>query len=74
MLQSCVVKDNCLIGMNAVVQEGSIIEENSMIAAGAVVLPETHVPSGQLWAGNPAKYVRDVTEDEVAMFKKVSKL
>lgn len=42
-----------------------------MIAAGAVVLPETHVPKGQLWAGNPAKYVRDVTAEEVGFLEKV---
>jgi carbonic anhydrase/acetyltransferase-like protein (isoleucine patch superfamily) len=71
MLQSCIVEDNCLIGMNAVVQEGSVIESNSMVAAGAVVLPETHIPQGQLWAGNPAKYVRDVTEAEIEQFHKV---
>ena len=71
VLHSCTLKDRVLVGMNAVIQEGSIIEQDSMIAAGAVVLPETHVPAGQLWAGNPAKYVRDVTEDEIKFLEKV---
>lgn len=70
VLHSCTLKDRVLVGMNAVIQEGSIIEQDSMIAAGAVVLPETHVPAGQLWAGNPAKYVRDVTEDEIKFLEK----
>jgi len=69
-LQSCVVKDRCLIGMNATVLEGSVIEKNSMVAAGAVVLPHTMVPSGQLWAGNPAVYIRDLTDDEITSFEK----
>ena len=72
VLHSCTLKDRVLVGMNAVIQEGTIIEEDSMVAAGAVVLPETHIPSGQLWAGNPAKYVRDVTAEEVAFLEKVS--
>lgn len=37
-----------------------------MVAAGAVVPPETVIPSGQLWAGNPAKYLRDVKQEEKA--------
>jgi carbonic anhydrase/acetyltransferase-like protein (isoleucine patch superfamily) len=65
VLHSCTLKDRVLVGMNAVIQEGCIIEQDSMIAAGSVVLPESHIPEGQLWAGNPAKYVRDVTEDEI---------
>jgi carbonic anhydrase/acetyltransferase-like protein (isoleucine patch superfamily) len=72
VLQSCTVKDNVLIGMNSVIQEGSIIESNSMVAAGAVVEPETHIPSGQLWAGFPARYVRDLTDEEIAQFKKTA--
>ncbi len=70
-LHSCIVKDRCLIGMNAVVLEGCVIEENSMVAAGAVVLPHTVVPSGQLWAGNPAVYIRDLNHDEMESLQKV---
>lgn len=70
VLHSCTLKDRVLVGMNAVIQEGSIIEQDSMIAAGAVVLPESHIPQGQLWAGNPAKYVRDVTEEEITFLEK----
>lgn len=70
VLHSCTLKDCVLVGMNAVVQEGTIIERNSMVAAGAVVLPETHIPEGQLWAGNPAKYIRDLTADEIALLEK----
>jgi carbonic anhydrase/acetyltransferase-like protein (isoleucine patch superfamily) len=65
ILHSCTIKDRVLVGMNAIIQEGCIVEQDSMIAAGAVLLPESHVPEGQLWAGNPAKYVRDVTAEEI---------
>lgn len=74
LLTSCTIGDNVLIGQGAIIQEGSIIESNSIVAAGAVVLPETLVPSGQLWAGNPAIFVRDVTDEEIANLEKVSKI
>ncbi len=58
--------------MNATVLEGSVIESGSMIAAGSVVLPHTTVPSGQLWAGNPAVFIRNLTHEESESFEKVS--
>lgn len=71
LLTSCVVHDSVLIGQGAIIQKGSVIETNSIIAAGSVILPGTLVPAKQLWAGNPAKYIRDVTEDEIAHIEKV---
>ena len=65
LLNSCKVSDNVLIGQGSIIGEGSIIETNSIVAAGAVVLPGTSIPFGQLWAGNPAKFVRNTTQDEI---------
>lgn len=59
-----------MIGQGAIVGSGCEIGRNTIIAAGAVVLPDTVVPDNQLWAGNPAKYIRDVTEEEVAFIEK----
>lgn len=70
LLTSCTIADKALIGQGAIIQAGAEIGSNSIIAAGAVVLPNTVVPSNQLWAGNPAKYIRDVTEEEVAGLEK----
>jgi len=72
LLTSCTIGDKCLIGQGSIVSEGAEIGDNVIIAAGAVVLPNIIVPSGQLWAGNPAKYIRDVTEDEKAQFEESS--
>ena len=72
LLTSCVVKSCVLIGQGAVIQKGSIIESYSIVAAGAVVQPGTLIPSKQLWAGNPAAYVRDLTDDEAEGLKSVS--
>jgi gamma-carbonic anhydrase len=70
LLKSCIIGDEVLIGQGAIVEEGSVVEEKCMIAAGAVVTAGTLVPKGQLWAGNPAKFVRDLSEEELAFFKK----
>mmetsp|Transcript_5556 Transcript_5556/g.5739 ORF Transcript_5556/g.5739 Transcript_5556/m.5739 type:complete len:232 (+) Transcript_5556:92-787(+) len=70
VLHSCTVRDECVIGMGAVISEGSIVDKGSMVAAGAIVLADTFIPSGQLWAGNPAKFVRNLTEEELASIPK----
>jgi len=69
LLVSCTVGDDVLIGQGAIVQEGAVVEGKSIVAAGAVVLPNTKVASGQLWAGNPAKFIRNVTPEEVKGFE-----
>lgn len=38
---------------------------DAVLAPGSVLPPGRRIPSGQLWAGSPAKYVRDLTKDEV---------
>lgn len=68
ILTSCFIGDICTIGQGAVVSEGCVVEYGSMIADGAVLPPYTHVPSKQLWAGNPAKFVREIEEDELTMW------
>ena len=45
-----------------IVMDGCVVESNSIIAAGAVVLEGTHVPAGTIFAGVPAKKVKDISE------------
>lgn len=70
MLHSCIIADRCLVGMQSCLLDNSRMEEGSMLAAGSLLTPKKVVPSGQLWAGRPAKYVRDLTEEEVAFLSK----
>jgi carbonic anhydrase/acetyltransferase-like protein (isoleucine patch superfamily) len=63
MVHGCKVKDNVLIGMGAIVMDHCVIEENCIIAAGAVLLEGTHVPSGSVFAGIPAKKVKDLSPE-----------
>ena len=66
MVHGCVIEDRCLIGINAVVLDGAIIRSGSLIAAGALVTPGKVVDGG-LWAGTPAKKMRELSEEEKQM-------
>jgi carbonic anhydrase/acetyltransferase-like protein (isoleucine patch superfamily) len=52
--------------MGAIVMDGVVIETNSIIAAGAVVLEGTHVRSGSIYAGVPAKKVKELSKEQMA--------
>lgn len=62
IVHGCTIHDNVLIGMGAIIMDGAVIHSNSIIAAGAVVLEGTVVDSGSVWAGMPARKVKDIDE------------
>jgi carbonic anhydrase/acetyltransferase-like protein (isoleucine patch superfamily) len=64
IVHACTIKDYSFVGMGAIVMDLAVIEEYGMLAAGGVLTPKKIVKSGQIWAGNPAKYFRDLTQDE----------
>lgn len=66
MVHGCVLEDRSFVGLGAIVMDGCRIEGDAMLAAGALLTPGKTVPSGQLWAGRPAKYVRDLTAGDLA--------
>ena len=69
VIHACTIGDLCLIGMGAVLLDNCVIESGAMVAAGAVVTPRKTIPSGQLWGGNTARYMRDLTPEETAFLK-----
>ncbi len=60
IVHGCTVHDNVMIGMNAVVLDDAVIESNSIVAAGSVVSKGTVVETGSVYAGIPAKKIKDV--------------
>ncbi|MEO8412506.1 MAG: gamma carbonic anhydrase family protein [Ginsengibacter sp.] len=60
IVHGCVIDDNVLVGMGAIVMDNAKIGSNSIIAAGAVVLENTTVEPGSIYAGVPAKKVKDI--------------
>ena len=61
MVHGCILEDRAFVGLGSIVMDGCRIESDAMLAAGAMLTPGKTIPSGQLWAGRPAKYVRDLT-------------
>ena len=66
IVHGCTVHDNVLIGMGAIVMDNCIIESNAIVAAGAVVTQNTVVESGTIYAGVPAKKVKDINASDFA--------
>jgi carbonic anhydrase/acetyltransferase-like protein (isoleucine patch superfamily) len=60
LIHACTLEDGCFVGMRAVVMDLAVVEGQAMVAAGALVTPGKRVPSGQLWAGSPARFARDL--------------
>jgi carbonic anhydrase/acetyltransferase-like protein (isoleucine patch superfamily) len=65
IVHGCTIQDRALIGMGAIIMDHAIIGEGALIAAGAVVKSGTEVPPFTLWAGVPAKQVKNLDEDWV---------
>lgn len=63
IVHGCTIHDNVLIGMGAIIMDHAVIESNSIIAAGALVAKNTVVPSGTVYAGVPAKKIKDISKE-----------
>ena len=63
IVHGCTVHDNVLIGMGAIVMDKAVVHSNTIIAAGAVVLENTICEAGSIYAGVPAKKVKDISQE-----------
>jgi Carbonic anhydrases/acetyltransferases, isoleucine patch superfamily len=63
MVHGCVLKDRAFVGLGAIVMSGCTVESDAMLAAGALLSPGKTVLHRQLWAGRPAKYMRDLADE-----------
>lgn len=66
MIHGTTIADKAFIGMCATTMDGVVVESEAMVAAGALVSPGKRIGKRQLWAGMPAKYMRDLTEEQLA--------
>lgn len=66
IVHGCTIQDNVLIGMGSIIMDDCIVESNSIIAAGAVVTKNTRVEAGSIYAGVPAKKVKDISEELIS--------
>lgn len=63
IVHGCVIEENVLIGMGAIVMDNVHVGTNSIVAAGAVVLENTIIEPGSIYAGVPAKKVKNISEE-----------
>jgi gamma-carbonic anhydrase len=63
VVHGCTIHDDVLIGIGAIILDDAVIGSQSVIAAGAVVLPGTKVEPGSIYAGTPARKVKDTSDE-----------
>ncbi|CAH0475978.1 unnamed protein product [Peronospora belbahrii] len=72
IVHACTIEDHCIIGTGAQVLDGSVVGAKSIITAGSIVTYGKQVPPGQLWSGVPARYLRDLTAEEMQFLQQCS--
>ena len=60
IIHGCTIKDSVLIGMGSIIMDNSVVESKSIIAAGSVLPKDTIVPEGSVFAGVPAKKIKEI--------------
>jgi acetyltransferase-like isoleucine patch superfamily enzyme len=53
-----VIRDNAFIGAHSIILKGVTVGKNSIVGAGSIVTKS--IPDNQIWAGNPARFIRNV--------------
>ncbi|MFL2845124.1 MAG: gamma carbonic anhydrase family protein [Candidatus Puniceispirillaceae bacterium] len=66
LVHACHLHDHAFVGMGSIVMDGAIIETDGMLAAGSLLTARKHISAGELWAGRPARKMRDLSADEIA--------
>ena len=66
IVHGCTIHDNVLIGRGAIVMDNCVVESNAIVDAGSVITQNTVVPSGTIYAGVPAKKVKDINQSDFA--------
>jgi gamma-carbonic anhydrase len=65
MVHGCTLKDRAFVGLSTTIMNGAVIESDAMLAAGAMLTQNKRIETRQLWAGSPARYVRELGEEEI---------
>ena len=65
MLHGCILQDRAFVGLSSTVMNGCVIEGDGMLAAGAMLSPNKHIKTGELWMGAPAKFARNLPEPAI---------
>lgn len=66
IVHGCTLHDNVLVGMGAIIMDNAVVHSNTIIAAGAVVLEGTVCEPGSIYAGVPARKVKDIPQEKIS--------
>lgn len=69
IIHGCTISDNVLVGMGSIILNNAKIGKNTIIGAGSLVTQGKSFKDGVLILGNPAKIVRELTDDEIKGIK-----
>ncbi len=68
LIHGCTIHDEVLIGMGAILMDGVTVHSEVLVAAGTVVPPGTALQSGWIYAGNPAKPLKPLTQEQLEFY------
>jgi len=63
IVHGCTIKDRVLVGMGSIIMDDSVVGSNSIIAAGSVLPRNTIVTEGSVYAGIPAKKIKEISPE-----------
>ena len=69
MIHGCTLEDRAFIGLSATVMNGAVVEGDAMLAAGGMLTQGKRIPARQLWAGSPARFVREMDDMQIMGMK-----
>lgn len=69
IIHSCKIGDNCLIGMGSIIGDDVTIESGAFIGAGSNITPKTKIKTGEMWFGNPARFMRTLRSMDIQYMK-----
>lgn len=72
IVHGCTLEDNVMIGMGAIVMDHAVVKSGSLIAAGSVVLENTIVEPNSVYAGIPAKKIKELGPENKAMMERIA--
>jgi carbonic anhydrase/acetyltransferase-like protein (isoleucine patch superfamily) len=73
IVHGCTIHDQVLVGMGSIIMDGVIVHSGAVIAAGAVVLANTIVEENSIYAGVPAKKVKQIGQEMVDVIERTAK-
>jgi len=71
-IHACTIEDGVVIGMGATVMDGVVVKKGAIVGAGAMVTPNSTVNAGEVWAGAPAKMLRQIAQGETAFIEQAA--